>query len=1665
MVPMLFPTWDSGPDRRAERKARFSRHRYGLQRTQLEGVVPISRIFLSHSSVNNREATALPQCLSRQNPRLANEIFLDTSPATGIYIGQRWREALNHAAARCEGVVCLLSKDWEKSQWCRWEYTYALQLGKQIFCARLEPDCGAELSEWQQSDLFGDGPMEAIDIGDGAPVLFSERGLKLLVEGIRRSGIGADAFEWPIDDPDRAPYRGWQPFEPVDAGIFCGRDAQIVRAMDAMRNTRKAKTEQWFVILGPSGSGKSSFLRAGLIPRMQRDDRDFLVLDIVRPERNVLLGANGLARAIHSARQQKGLTEPSLADIETACSEDAETVRRLLAELQVAARRRYVGTGDDGTSPTIVLPLDQAEELLASDGKEAAERFLELMQQLVAPKDGVPLDMIVAATIRSDRFEGLQTHPKLRTTGIKLFGELRPMPSDQYREVIKEPALRATADGRPLELAPDLVEKLVADCNDGGDTLPLLALTLSRLYEKHSASKVLTLAQYEDMGGLKKVVQTVIDGILDDDPSTRFDQSQLLREAFIPWLATVGDDDQTMRRVARWAELPETSLPLIDAFVANRLLVKDRRDNEDIVEVALESLLWQWDDLATWLSEAWRELKAVSDLERASAAWEHNSRHRDWLLAGSRLMDATTLAETPQYRDRLARTREYLDASRQAELRGSTSLQLVSIGREMLEGGRIGGDARAFKQLLAAHLLAETPDEGALYNAIIMRRTTLKIIETRRQNCIAFSPDGSRIVSGSFDRTLQLWDAHTGEPIGSPLTGHTDFVHSVAFSPDGHWIVSASKDNTLRLWDAGTGNSVGPPMIGHTAPVATAAFSPDGRRVVSGGWDNTLRLWNAHDGQPAGPPLTGHTNWVYDVAFSPDGHQIASGSRDFTVRLWDATTGAPVDAPLTGHSGAVFSVAFAPDGERIVSASGDDTLRLWDARAGRPVGSPLTGHTGPVNAAAFSPDGHRIVSAGADRTLRLWDADTRQPLDPPLTGHARSVGGVAFSPEGDRVVSLGDNTIRLWGIDAALALGPPYNGHTSFVTSVAFSPDGRRVISGSTDETLRLWNVDTLTPIGPPLTGHTAGVLSVAFSPDGGRIVSGSRDQTLRLWDADTGQPVASPLVGHTGHVHSVAFSPDGRQVVSGSRDDSLRLWDTHTGRPLGPPLVLPNGRSFAHDVAFSPDGRRIAAGYVDARVQLWDAGTGQPLGPPLTGHTDHVLSVAFSADGRRVVSGSRDKTLRLWDATTGQPIGRPLTGHTDFVHSAVFSPDGQRIVSGSRDWTLRLWDATTGQPIGPPLTGHTDPVLTVAFSPDGRFIVSGSDDRTVRLWDGDTGAYLDPHLTSHTGVVTSVAFSPDGRLIVSGSYDNTLRLWDGGTGAPLGPPLTGHTGFVNSVAFTPDSNRIVSGSSDKTLRLWDATTGEPIGTPLTAHSGSVHSVAFSPDGNRIVSGSFDKTVRLWDATTGEPIGTPFTAHSGPVGCVAFSPDGRHIVSGSDDNTLRLWDGGTGELLGEPLTGHTNDVLSVAFSPDGRRIASSSRDHTVRIWDSSTFRPLGSPLIGHGESVNSVAFSPDGQRIASGSLDTTVRLWHAHTGTLLGPPLTGHSKSVDSVAFSPDGRRVVSGSVDTTLRLWPADARPEDLCTKLTQNITRNQWREWVSPDIPYMEICPGLPIPPDEPD
>jgi WD40 repeat protein len=580
------------------------------------------------------------------------------------------------------------------------------------------------------------------------------------------------------------------------------------------------------------------------------------------------------------------------------------------------------------------------------------------------------------------------------------------------------------------------------------------------------------------------------------------------------------------------------------------------------------------------------------------------------------------------------------------------------------------------------------------------------------QGC-AWSPDGDRIVTGSRDNTVRIWEARTGRCVAT-LAGHQKAVSGCAWSPDGQRIVSASWDKTLRIWEARTGRCV-TTLAGHAGSVIGCGWSPDGQRVASASYDRTLRIWEANSGQCLAT-LLGHTRGVNGCAWSPDGERIVSVSDDCTISVWQTRSGRCL-ATFSGHSRFVHGCAWSPEGQRIVSASWDKTVRIWEVRTGRCV-AMLAGHREAVSGCAWSPDGDRIVSASNDKTLRIWEAKTDRCVAM-LAGHREAVSGCAWSPEGQRIASVSeDKSLRIWEAKTGQCVAT-LAGQQNWVISCVWSPNGQRIVSASDDYTLRIWEAKSSRCVAT-LAGHGSAVLGCAWSPDGERVVSASWDKTLRIWEAKTGRCVAT-LAGHEGPVRGCAWSPDGERVVSASWDRTLRIWEAKTG---GCVAMLVGHRHSVAGCAWSPDGHRIVSASGDKRLRIWEAKSRRCLAR-LRGHEDLITGCAWSPDGQRIVSASDDKTLRIWEAQTGQCVAT-LVGHEGPVGGCGWSPDGERIVSASEDKTLRIWEAETGRCVAT-LAGHESAALGCAWSPNGERIVSASHDGTVRTWDAATGVELAP--------------------------------------------------------------------------------------------------------------------------------------------------------------------------------------------------------------------------------------------------------------------------------------------------------------------------------------------------
>jgi formylglycine-generating enzyme required for sulfatase activity len=653
----------------------------------------VSRIFLSHSSTNNAEAVALRDWLSANGWK--DEIFLDLDPQRGIAAGERWERALNAAANRCEAVLFLVSKAWLASGWCRKEFELAHHLNKRLFGVLIENLTVAELPQ----ELTGTWQIVRLATGrdhivlravlpithDEAHVHFSAEGLQRLKHGLEEAGLDPKYFAWPPqDDANRPPYRGLRPLEAEDAGIFFGRHAPINEALGELRGLRETTPPRLLVILGASGAGKSSFLRAGLLPRLKRDDRNFLPLPVIRPERAAITGETGLVAALAGALAAGEIKMP-LADLRVVVQAGAK-LRPLLQALAGKMTPPVVDGGAEAKPPTLIFSIDQAEELFIAEGQNEAQSFLSLLCGLL--KDDAPA-IAAVFTIRSDNYERLQLAKELEGVRQETFS-LPPMRKGSYAEVIKGPAQRLEGTARAFAVEDPLVDALLADIEAGGakDALPLLAFTLERLYDEYHAGGDLKLSHYEALGRVRGSIEAAVERALkaaDTDPTIPKDRAArlaLLRRGLIPWLAGIDPDTGApRRRVARLVEIPAEARPLIQHLLEQRLLATDvnKDTGEATIEPSHETLLRQWGLLEGWLTEDAGLLAVLEGVKRASRDWSANNRGRNWLThAAERLTAARRLSERPDLAANLDATdRAYIAACAGAEAAAKRTQRLA----------------------------------------------------------------------------------------------------------------------------------------------------------------------------------------------------------------------------------------------------------------------------------------------------------------------------------------------------------------------------------------------------------------------------------------------------------------------------------------------------------------------------------------------------------------------------------------------------------------------------------------------------------------------------------------------------------------------------------------------------------------------------------------------------------------------------------------------------------------------------------------------------------------------------------------------------------------------------------------------------------------------------
>jgi WD40 repeat protein len=1207
--------------------------------------------------------------------------------------------------------------------------------------------------------------------------------IKRRIAEIERAHADAITSVW-----TQAPFVGLEAYEFEHAPIFFGQDEALAKAM--LQLTRNADAGLPFLlVLGASGSGKSSLVKAGILPKLFVPRRvpgtAFLRRIVFRPS-DALQGEDlfdALARILTTPMDAaQGLPElvshgQSVASfarhLRTGTAAPGYPIETALGQITVTARQS--GRMLEYETAKAVLVIDQLEELFTIERIPSSER-----RQFAALLGGLARSGLIwiVATMRRDFWYRADETPELLelSEGDRRL-ELTPPTPAQLSQMIRRPAEAAgvgfevnATSNMPLN---DVISEEVAR---SPGALPILSYLLHQLYRNdvlEAGGRTLTYVTYEGLGRLEGAIATKAESVL--ERCTADDRRALgsVLFALVEMDTAEGDIERAVARRVLLSTFPPGTPQrrLVNALLdpSARLLVRDAGESgTPTVRITHEALISRWSQAREFVQSNAEALKIRRRLDE---------RHALWLELRDRAMRGVLPEGGHRRRGRqqgLLTDIDLLDGRRLlGEHRGDTEPYLVAfIERSIADDRRVrtrtvrvlsgvaclvtilaivaslAGFLASQRQREAEHQTeqARKAESRLLTDAAKQRLASLDVASARSIILeVLTGPEFAHEHSPASISAFQ--DIRAADAQIAVLAGHTLAVIPVAYSPDGAHIATGSRDKTLRIWDARTGAQLAS-LSGHDGPIYNVEYSRDGLRMVSSSKDNTARVWDVRSGSQLAV-LTGHTDFVLGAAFSPDGTRIVTSSNDRTARIWDSRTGAQL-AILPGHGGAVWFTAFSPDGEHIATVSEDKLVRLWDARTAAQVGV-LTGHQGPIYYVSYSPDGSRLATASLDKSARIWDAKTGTLLST-LLGHDEGVFSVNFSPDGSRVVTASeDHTARIWDAKAGTSLAV-LSGHGASVFCAVYSPDGERIATASGDRTARIWDAHA----GGQrlvLSGHDGSVQTAAFSQDNSRVLTASDDRTARVWDPHTGKPLIA-LSGHEDKLFSAAFSPDALWIATASQDGTARIWDTRTGALR---VVLSGHGSPIYAIDVSPDGTLVATGSYDKSARIWDSRTGAQL-LVLTGHNDGISFVSFSHDGSRLATSSTDKTARIWDVRSGAQL-LVISGHGASVLSASFSPDDARILTSSADNSARIWDARTGAQIVV-LSGHSDSVVVAKYSHDGARIVTASSDKTARVWDASTGTQLTV-LSGHSDALNGAAFSSDGLHIVTASTDRTARIWD----------------------------------------------------------------------------------------------------------------------------------------------------------------------------------------------------------------------------------------------------------------------------------------------------------------
>ena len=1172
----------------------------------------------------------------------------------------------------------------------------------------------------------------------------------------------------PLTELDN-PYKGLRAFTEGDAQDFNGRETLIQQLL--IRLGDAGELSRFLTIVGPSGSGKSSVVKAGLIPALRRGalpgSENWFIIEMMP-------GAHPLEE-LEAALLRVAVNPPS------SLMEQFQKDSRGL----IRAVRRSL---PNDPNIDLVLVIDQFEEMftLVQDETERL-RFLGLLVTAILDENS---RVRVILTMRADFID--------RPLGYVDFGELihqrmelvLPLTPDELESTIASPAERVG-----LHLESGLISAILHDLGDQPGTLPLLQYALTELYEKR-AGNTLTKSAYQEIGGvlgaLGRRAEEVFMG-LDEDGQV------IARQIFLR-LVTLGEGVEDTRRRVLIYELENLKFgdmdlrkvsrafkTTLDAFGNARLLSFDRDPGTrgPTVEVAHEAIIREWPRLREWLEETRTLVRMQRQLSMAASEWMDAHRDSSFLLSGTKLAqyEGWTVSSA------IALTQHeigYLKAS-----------MVARDQREMEEA------ARQQRELESARKLAETESSRAELQTQSAKRLRQRAVFLTSALALAIVFAGVAVFFGDqANKNATIAQQNEATAIANEKIAVSRELAAAAIS---NLEVDPERSILLALQAEATAHTTEAENVLHRSirssrvlltirpnktsygSVMSVAYSPDGKNIATANYEGSAQIWDATTGELLLTLFSGHANVISSIVYSPDGKRVATASSDKTVKIWDAVNGSEI-LSLTGHEKSINNVKFSLDGKHLVSASEDTTAKIWDAETGKELVS-FKGHANIVYDAAFSPDGSRIASSGADGNVRIWDTASGEELLTLAVENSFYIYGVAFNHDGSRIAATGSSVnqlIKEWDSKTGEVLFEGDLVHTGYVYDITYSSNGKLAATGGYDQQVLVWDTETKQVL-HMLSGHSNAISSVSFSADGTRLVSASYDGTVRIWDLTIPKESLFILFAHptseSTWYWNVSYSPDGTRILTDYTDKNARIWDAISGKEL---LQLKGRNINNRPTAYSNNGKMAAGGNTDNSITIWNAQTGEQL-ITLIGHKGFITQIAFSPDEMRLASSSDDGSTIVWDLSTGKVL---LTLPSQAATSVAYSPDGKHLATGSKGVDgANIWDATTGKRL---ITLNLYDVSSVAYSPDGKLLAVGGFDSTVGIWDASTGVKL-WNFKSQALSITNIKFNPDGTLLATASYDGTIRLYSVDNGTNL-LTLPVESGGVGSVSFSPDGKRFAVG-------------------------------------------------------------------------------------------------------------------------------------------------------------------------------------------------------------------------------------------------------------------------------